>query len=59
MLMKNCQIIISNTLFLNSIDDWKAYLTYLESYFHLIESNESNEKSEKDEKDEKDENGKR
>ena len=34
-------------LCLNSIDDWKAYLTYLDSIFHLIESNKKDENGER------------
>jgi hypothetical protein len=34
----------SDTLFLNSVDDWGAYLTYLESHFRLTESNENEER---------------
>ncbi|CAB4440911.1 unnamed protein product [Rhizophagus irregularis] len=37
-----------------NVDDWKAYLIYIDSLFHIIDSNEKDEKGEKDEKDEKD-----
>ncbi|PKC15902.1 TPR-like protein [Rhizophagus irregularis] len=38
-----------------NVDDWKAYLIYIDSLFHIIDSNEKDEKDEKGEKDEKDE----